>query len=156
MWYSPGAVAGPGLARNRTVIDSSSRSNLTVCSGGVTVQPAGTSRLATTCAGPVVSLTIVTRISRSAGGGAAAAATAGAGRSEARPLPDWPGGVGEPRPAGVGGFRLVDVGWARSSDRGALRIDAAGTIAISGDTRTENAGATSSSVRFSPLKMLPS
>ena len=33
---------------------------------------------------------------------------------------------------------------------------AAGTIAICGVTRTESAGTTSSSVRFSPLKMLPS
>ena len=37
-----------------------------------------------------------------------------------------------------------------------LRIDDSGTIATCGVTRTENAGTTSSSLRFSPLKMSPS
>jgi hypothetical protein len=36
------------------------------------------------------------------------------------------------------------------------RIDAAGMIAISGVTRTDKAGTTSSSVRFSPLNTSPS
>ena len=46
--------------------------------------------------------------------------------------------------------RVAEVGERAAA---APRTVAAGTIAISGDTRTEYAGTTSSSSRFSPLKM---
>ena len=44
----------------------------------------------------------------------------------------------------------------RAATVGNAGNDATGTMAMSGETRTENSGTTSSSVRFSPLKMLPS
>src|SRR5207248_6111293 len=128
---------------------------------------------------PSVLLTTVTRISRSgfgaplfvslcAGAGAGAVAprppradpVAGAFRvprpappvpAAAPPLARPPPAAPPDRPAPVAG---ADV--RRGGTGGVLRIDAAGMIAMSGDTRTDNAGTTSSSVRFSPLKMSPS
>ena len=104
----------------RSVFDSSSRSNVTFCPGGAAVHPRGTSRRTVVSAGPRVSFTTVTRISRSAAGRPAVAADA-------------------------------DCDEAARVDR----MDADGTIATSGDTRSENAGTTSSALRFSPLKTSP-
>src|SRR4249920_3625793 len=53
------------------------------------------------------------------------------------------------RPAAGRGAALAPVGLA-------ARMDDEGMIAISGDTRTDAAGTTSRSERFSPLKMFPS
>src|SRR6185436_11703624 len=71
---------------------------MAVCSGGVAVHPAGSSRCTFVSTLPVVSLTTVTRISRS-GDGPADAAEAGAGPA-ARPEPveGRPGATGEVAP----------------------------------------------------------
>ena len=156
-WNSPGAVSGAGFTRNRTVCDSSDRENFTACSAGDAVHPCGNSSFTTLSTGPGSSLTTVTRTSRSAGGGppAEGGALTGGGVLAGRDAPAErvaPAGAGRaaPRPAGGG----VGAGAGRAGRAG--RIDAAGMIAISGVTRTDNDGTTSSSVRFSPLKMLPS
>src|SRR5580765_1360458 len=125
----------------------------TGCSPGVALHPFGSSSFTDVSAAPVVSLRTVTRISRS-GVGASDAGTArvdvGAGgvAGLAGVLPRPPAAVAcEPRPS----VRAAVVG-----RDGVLRIDDSGTIATSGVTRTENAGTTSRSLRFSPLKMSPS
>ncbi len=64
------------------------------------------------------------------------------------------------RDVGVGGSGALPVIVTRTSRPASASACAAlrhtGTIAMSGVTRTLMAGTTSSSVRFSPLKMLPS
>ena len=64
-WNSPAPTLDAGLSMKRTVCDSSERVNFTGCSAGVAVHPCGTSSFTDVSAGPVVSLTTVTRISRS-------------------------------------------------------------------------------------------
>ena len=77
-------------------------------------------------------------MTRSRGGGATDAAGGGAAGG-APLLAPARGAAG----AGAAGATAVE------------RSDADGTIATSGDTRTDNAGTTSRSDRFSPLKMSP-
>src|SRR5437867_11110954 len=108
MWNSPFIAVGAGLTSKRTVRDSSARSNVIGSEAGVAVQPRGTSRRTVVSAGPIVSFTTVTRISRSADGGAEPEARTG-GRAAALP-----------------------------ADRdGDERIEAAGMIATCGDIRTD-------------------
>ena len=130
----------------RTVCDSSARENFTGCSAGVALQPCGSSSFTDVSAGPVVSLRTVTRISRSGVGAplllAARRAAARAGRASSTAL----------RPRRSRRLRCASPAAGPAS----LRIDDSGTIATCGVTRTENAGTTSSSLRFSPLKMSPS
>src|SRR6185295_4334224 len=144
IWNSPTIVDGAGFTTKRTVCDSSDRENFTGCSAGVAVQSFGNSSVTTLSAGPGSSLTTVTRTSRSAGGGPSADRGGAAAGGGTAPRP-----AAAPRPVrgGVAG---------RGARGGADRIDAAGMIAISGETRTDNDGTTSNSVRFSPLKTLPS
>src|SRR5882672_2048121 len=87
MWNSPFIAVGAGLTSNRTVRDSSARSNVISCEAGVAVQPCGTSRRTVVLAGPIVSFTTVTRISRSADGGTDADAARAGGRAAVAPLP---------------------------------------------------------------------
>src|SRR5438552_2104421 len=68
-WYSPLDALDAGFTSKRTVRDSSARSNLIASDSGVAVQPFGRSSRTVVSAGPVVSFTTVTRISRSARGG---------------------------------------------------------------------------------------
>src|SRR5438132_635819 len=75
-WNSPLPALGGGFTSNRTVRDSSDRSNLIAWDGGAAVQPGGTSSRTDVSADPVVSFMTVTRISRSAAGGAPIAAAA--------------------------------------------------------------------------------
>src|SRR5215212_3832164 len=87
---------------NRTVCDSSPRENLTGCSPGVALHPWGSSSFTDVSAGPVVSFSTVTLISRSEVGAAPAAGTAvDTGRAAAAPrpaaLPARPATVAPPR-----------------------------------------------------------
>src|SRR6476620_12023787 len=97
MWNSPFIAVGAGLTSKRTVRDSSARSNVIGCEAGVALQPRGTSRRTVVSAGPTVSLTTVTRTSRSAEGDAGLEAVRDAA---AVPLPE-PGRAARLDAAGV-------------------------------------------------------
>src|SRR6185436_4500812 len=117
---------------------------------------------------PAVSLTTVTRISRSGDGADDGGDVARAGDRPPpcpEPVEGRPGATGEVAPTRPRAGDAVPGRLPRAGDdevttggsvRGTLRIDAAGIIAIPGETRTDSAGTTSNSVRFSPLKMSPS
>src|SRR3954468_16457308 len=131
--YAPAGVPGAGLTSNRTVCDSSGRDNLSGCSGGVAVHPFGISSVTTPSVAAGDPLTTVTRISRDAvtvgGGATGAGGGGGAGGGALRPPARGAAGAGAAGAAAVG------------------RSEAAGTIATSGDTRTDSAGTTSRSDR---------
>ena len=142
---------------NRTVCDSSSRVNVTVCSAGVDVQPCGMLER-DDALGRALAIVddrdanLSRRAARAGGGGGgrrrwrrASPRAAAAGRVAAGAgVPPRPS-AGASRPAGVG----ASADWQRAAS--------IGTIATSGEiTRTDSAGTTSSSDRFSPLKMSPS
>src|SRR5947208_8947037 len=120
-WNSPLWALDAGFTSNRTVRDSSARSNLIGWDGGMAVQPDGTSSRTDVSADPVVSFMTVTRISRSAAGGAAIAAAA-AGRRAVLAGAACTEAPARPAPAAP---RLA-VGRTPGF---ALRIDAAGIIA---------------------------
>src|SRR6185436_18455621 len=83
--YSPVVALAAGFTSNLTVCDSSGRANVTGCSAGVAVHPAGSSSVTTPSAAAGDPFTTVTRISRD-DAKAAGGATAGAGLAGGAPL----------------------------------------------------------------------
>ena len=135
-------MPGAGFTSKRTVWDSSGRDSVSGCSGGVAVHPFGISSVTTPSAAAGDPFTTVTRTSRDAVGGGGGGTTAAAGGAAAG---------GAPLLAPARGAGAAAAGGAAGDGRS----EADGTIATSGDIRTDNAGTTSRSDRFSPLKMSP-